>query len=506
MILYPKIRLMQLQKKYGESIKVVHHYGTGLLMEYKKGFQQLNDSMAFIRKMSKENQSNVEAFAFNIGPKIGISFVYPELIKQVHKNHDAFQKIDVSQAVVYLFSNSLIYATGKQWQRQRQFLGKSFHFEEIKNYLPCIKDICIKTSNQISEDIRINPQKEIQVVKICEKVTSEVVFRVFFGSTQENILIEREDGQKLSISEELVSIVMDSFRILQQDKLLLIKSLILKRYSMKIFPLREEKSLHNRLIQLKKACETIVLQRKKQLQLDPALYKNNFLDLYLKEMIQNSNTQITIDEIIANFCGLFFAGTDTTGNMTGVALYYLSLNPQIQKEAREEVIQIISKKNSNLDLKDQFNYITFEDLSSMNLINSILKESLRLIPPAIGVFPRYANRDIKIGQFELKKGDLVNTHFIYNQSNPSIFQNPEQFDPKRWMNGNDLQFAFSFTPFSLGPRNCIGQHLAMIEGKCMLANFLLKYDILPNKSQNIGLEMKIIYGLSPDNLVYFKQR
>ncbi|KAL4502220.1 hypothetical protein ABPG72_000455 [Tetrahymena utriculariae] len=216
--------------------------------------------------------------------------------------------------------------------------------------------------------------------------------------------------------------------------------------------------------------------------------------------------KLLLMKLLLIFVVLFFASTDTTGNLTGVTSYYLSLNSQIQQEAREEVIQIISKQNMRSGLKDSFSCKTFEDLSSMSLLNFILKESLRLIPPAIAVFRRQANKDIKIGQFELKKGDLVNTHFIQSQANPSIFENPDKFDPYRWMNGKDSQYGFSFTPFSLGPRNCIGQYLAMIEGKCKLANFLLNNDILPNKSQQIGLEMKIIYGLSPDNLVYFKKR
>ncbi|EWS76630.1 cytochrome P450 family monooxygenase (macronuclear) [Tetrahymena thermophila SB210] len=70
----------------------------------------------------------------------------------------------------------------------------------------------------------------------------------------------------------------------------------------------------------------------------------------------------------------------------------------------------------------------------------------------------------------------------------------------------DQQNTFNFTPFSLGPRNCIGQHLAMIEGKSMLAYILLNFEKFPNKNQEVVKEMKIIYGFQKDNLVYFKNR
>ncbi|EAR86757.2 cytochrome P450 family monooxygenase (macronuclear) [Tetrahymena thermophila SB210] len=506
-LLYPKLRLIQIKRKYGDKIKVIHHYGPGLLVEYKKSYTQNKDSLSFLRQMAYQNGKSIQAYAFNIGTNVGYSFVDPELIKQVHQNHDAFQKIDVSQAIAYLFSNSLLFATGKSWQKQRQFLGKSFHYDEIKNYFPSIKDICLKVSDRISEELIQNPNKEIKVVKTCEQITSEVVFRAFFGATSENIFISTENGStKIPISQELVSVIMDSFRILQQSKLIQLKSQLLKRKTFNIFPLKEEKKLLNRLITLKQACKNIVLKRKEELVSDPSLYKKNFIDLYLKEIIQNSNNEITIEEIVDNFCALFFAGTDTTGNMTGAALYFLSLNPKIQQEAREEVMQIIKQKANSSDLKDIYNYLSFEDLTKLDLINSILKESLRLLPPASGVLPRISNRDIKIGQFEVKKGDLVNTHFIYHQSNPEVYENQDQFNPYRWMKGKEQNNAFNFTPFSLGPRNCIGQHLAMIEGKCILINFLINFDIMPIPQKQVQYEMKVIYGLQPDDLVYFRKR
>ncbi|EAR93988.2 cytochrome P450 family monooxygenase (macronuclear) [Tetrahymena thermophila SB210] len=125
----------------------------------------------------------------------------------------------------------------------------------------------------------------------------------------------------------------------------------------------------------------VIMQRKEELQKDSSLFKRNLLDLYLKEIPLNENKEITIDEIITNFCALFFAGTDKIGNMTGVSLYCLSQNPEIQEEARDE----------------------------MPLVHSILKESLRLIPPAAAVLGRYANKDIEIGEFYVKKGYLFNT-------------------------------------------------------------------------------------------------
>ncbi|KAL4467809.1 hypothetical protein ABPG74_013144 [Tetrahymena malaccensis] len=175
---------------------------------------------------------------------------------------------------------------------------------------------------------------------------------------------------------------------------------------------------------------------------------------------------------------LFFAGTGTAGNITGTV---------------------------SLDPKELFYSFSFDGIASLNLLNSILKESLRLIPPAIDVFHREAEQEIRIGEFEIKKGDIVTTHYIYNQSNNQIFSNPDTFDPQRWMNGKEQENTYNFTPFSLRPRNCIDQHLAMIEGKCMLAYILLNYEILPNTNQQEIKQNNLVYGFQKDNLNLFKK-
>ncbi|EAR86793.2 cytochrome P450 family monooxygenase (macronuclear) [Tetrahymena thermophila SB210] len=444
---------------------------------------------------------------FSIGTKVGFIFLDPELIKQVHQNADAFKKNDGSLAITYLFSNSLLFVKGKEWQRQRQFLAKSFNFQDIKNYLPIFKDVSSKIFGLIRNNLEISGTQEIEIVKTCEKVTSEAVFRVFFGQTSQNLMVTSKDGSSTLLAHELVAVVVDSFHMLLHDKLLLIKFTMLGKNSINILPTQSELKLLNRLKEVKRVCLEIVEKRRNELLKDQSQFKNNFLDQYLKETLINQNKLITDEEIIENFIGLFFAGTDTTGNMTGVALYYLSLYPEIQQKAREEIQKVLSSKcNSNENLDELFNSLTFEDLQQLDLINSILKESLRLIPPAPSVFPRIAERDIKIGDFQLKKGDFVNTYFIYNFYNPDQFSNPEVFDPYRWMNQNESQNVFNFTPFSLGPRNCIGQHFGMIEGKCMLIYALLNFDILPNKNQEVKKIMGTIYGFEKDNLVYFKKR
>ncbi|KAL4481645.1 hypothetical protein ABPG74_007734 [Tetrahymena malaccensis] len=83
-IIIPNIKLNKIKRMYGEKIKIIYHFGAGLLAEYRKGLKNKNDSLIFLREMALTEKSKVKAYCFNLGLKFGYCFLDPELIKQVH--------------------------------------------------------------------------------------------------------------------------------------------------------------------------------------------------------------------------------------------------------------------------------------------------------------------------------------------------------------------------------------------------------------------------------------
>lgn len=86
-----------------------------------------------------------------------------------------------------------------------------------------------------------------------------------------------------------------------------------------------------------------MLNRIEKRSLNPSLEIKDFLDLYVDAYLkQNKDStdpdeKIDIDEIIDQFIGFFFAGTDTTGNLVAICLYMMALYPEVQKKVREEM-------------------------------------------------------------------------------------------------------------------------------------------------------------------------
>lgn len=92
----------------------------------------------------------------------------------------------------------------------------------------------------------------------------------------------------------------------------------------------------------------------------------------------------------------------------------------------------------------------------------VLKETLRLYPPTISIFPRYAEKNYQKEDLYIEK-NLYTMHKLiqYTGQGSVLFDEPFSYKPERFKSGNTYN-PFDYIPFSTGPRNCIGQHLGMI--------------------------------------------
>jgi len=88
---------------------------------------------------------------------------------------------------------------------------------------------------------------------------------------------------------------------------------------------------------------------------------------------------------------------------------------------------------------------------------------------------------------------MVRINPLYNYSHPKFFDEPEKFKPERWFNKDRLTDPFAFIPFSAGAHNCIGQHLAIIESKIIMAEFLLRFNYKIPDEYQLRMGMNFLY-------------
>ena len=112
----------------------------------------------------------------------------------------------------------------------------------------------------------------------------------------------------------------------------------------------------------------------------------------------------------------------------------------------------------------------------MSYLHGLVQETLRLHSPSFSTQPRVATRDFDIEHYQVKKGTLMMPIFFHQNYNDKVFEDAFKFKPERWVSGNMSLEPFRFTPFSAGPRNCVGQHYAGLEIRVMICEFLKAFD------------------------------
>ncbi|TLD06817.1 hypothetical protein E2P81_ATG10509, partial [Venturia nashicola] len=210
------------------------------------------------------------------------------------------------------------------------------------------------------------------------------------------------------------------------------------------------------------------------------------LEAYLKELKSSTNDDDTTKHTsmdpafrsaaIANIKTFLFAGHDTTSSTICYAYYYLSQNPSMLSRIRAEHDDIFGPdptQTSSL-LKENAHLI-----NKLDYTTAVIKESLRMQPPA---------STVRMGQegfflHDPQTGEPINTAGLMLWAvdvglhrNATYWPDPHTFNPERFLQSETNP---AFVPFSKGPRNCIGQELAMIESKIILALTMRLFDFAP---------------------------
>uniref|UniRef100_A0A8D0DNX6 steroid 11beta-monooxygenase n=1 Tax=Salvator merianae TaxID=96440 RepID=A0A8D0DNX6_SALMN len=189
---------------------------------------------------------------------------------------------------------------------------------------------------------------------------------------------------------------------------------------------------------------------------EPRKYSGIMAELLLK-------AELSLDAIKANITELTAGGVDTTAIPLIFTLFELARNPQVQTALREEIKSATAQPRELSQV-----------LNDMPLLKGAIKETLRLYPVGITV-QRYPMRDVVLQNYCVPAGTLCQVGIYAMGRSPKVFEDPECYNPKRWLKKDDN--AFKALAFGFGARQCIGRRLA--EAEMML--FLLHSSLLQAK-------------------------
>lgn len=164
---------------------------------------------------------------------------------------------------------------------------------------------------------------------------------------------------------------------------------------------------------------------------------------------------------------LALAGYETTASVATWACYVLAKRPEIAAELREHIASVVGDRP-----------IAIDDLPSLPLLTAVVKEILRLYPPA-WIIGRRALRPDRIGDTEIPTNSVVAISPYVLHRHPAYWADPETFDPRRFMNASaeGKRHPFSYIPFGAGPRTCIGVNFALVEAPLIIGLLMQRFQM-----------------------------
>ncbi|KAK7303760.1 hypothetical protein RJT34_14674 [Clitoria ternatea] len=195
--------------------------------------------------------------------------------------------------------------------------------------------------------------------------------------------------------------------------------------------------------------------------------KNDMLDILL-DIKDANNQKINRKQIKHLFLDLLVAGTDTTAYGLERTMTELMHNPEAISKAKKELEETIGKGK----------LVEESDVARLPYLQAVIKESLRLHPPAPLLLPRRAKVDVEVCGYTIQQGTQVLINEWAIGRNQDIWENAHMFSPERFL-GSDIDVKgrnFKLTPFGSGRRICPGSPLAIRMLHLMLGSMINSFD------------------------------
>ncbi len=337
--------------------------------------------------------------------------------------------------------------TEPNWAKAHNILLAPFGGRAMQSYHPAMVDIA---EQLVKKWERLNPDEEINVVHDMTALTLDTIGLCGFDY-RFNSFYRRD-------YHPFVEALVRSL-----ETIMLHRGLPLERLALS----GRRRTMEKDLEFMNGMVDELVRERRAEWQ---AQTKKDLLNAMLSGVDKRTGTQLDDLNIRYQINTFLFAGHETTSGLLSYTIYALLKNPDVLAKARAEVDRVFGG-----DIKAA---ATHAQVTQLSYINQILKESLRLWPPApaVGLYPY---KEEIVGGYRIPKSQTVNVLIGPLQRDPEVWgPRAEVFDPENFSPEAEAKRpAWAFKPFGNGQRACIGRGFAMHEAALALGMILQRFDL-----------------------------
>ena len=406
----------------------------------------MRDSLGFLTRAAREHGDVVR---LRLGGSTFLLLASPDLVTAVLRTHSGeVIKDSLTRMIVPIVGQGLLTSEGAHWRRQRKLAMPGFQREAIERY----GAVMVEHAAAMGRAWKAGQTRDVHEDMMA--LTLGIVAKTLFDA---------EIGGETTEVGHLVEVMMEHHLS-----------------PWKFVPLRDRMpTAENR--RFRKAVERVdqilfgIIAGRRASGDDPGDLLSHLLAAQDDEGAGMTDRQLR-DECVT----LFLAGHETTALVLTFTFLLLARHPEAEARLVAELDAVLGDRDPSA-----------ADVPRLKFADAIIKESMRLYPPAWAI-GREATEDFELGGYPVKKG----TQFLISQwvlhRDPRSFDDPESFRPGRW--DGDLARKLpkgAYFPFGDGPRVCIGNHFATMEAVLLLATLARKHRLEIAEGEELTLSASI---------------
>jgi cytochrome P450 len=378
-----------------------------------------------------------DAAYFRIGPGRLYFFAHPDQVREVLvTRHASFIKGLALQRTKIVLGEGLLTSEGELHKRQRRLAQPAFHRERIQRYA----EVMVEKAAVARE--RWRDGEELDVAHELMRLTLDVVAKTLFDADVD----DEADEIGAALTE-----LMQLFPLLLHP----LTPLILK---LPFMP--QVRRFRRAMARLDRTIYSMIDARRRG-----NVDRGDLLSmLLLATDTEGDGSGMSDLQLRDETMTIFLAGHETTANALAWTLYALARNPHIERELHRELDEVLAGR---LPTPDDYTRLPYTEM--------VLAESMRLYPPAWAL-GRYATESVEVGEWHVPPQGLVLVSQWVTHRDPRFWPDPERFDPLRFTpEAKASRPKMAYFPFGAGPRVCIGESFAWMEGVLLLATIAQRW-------------------------------